>query len=409
MTSGAAFDMRFREVMKPRLTNHGSWALLGLLLASSYGISITLGGSEKFEPLWVLIPISYAAWRLGSRATAAAVVASMVLMGPFMPAVVSTGTPQELIDWTSRGFFFAFLGALLAYLFGHFRRTVALVEAQRDAAVSAGLMAQDAQELRQAIQAGQLYMHYQPIVRAADSELVAVEALVRWEHPVRGQISPADFIPFAESAGVIQELDAWVVRTSAHEVAGWQATRPIRLGVNLSTKTVSDPAAVIAVERAIEDSGLDPRLIDLEMTETAMIDDDAATLAGLDRLAGLGARLSLDDFGMGYAVLDRLRSLPFSTIKVDRSFVNGVTGKEAPMVEAIVRMAHAMGLDVLAEGVESADQFETLQELGVDMIQGFLISRPVSAADLRLLLSVGTQRAGTRPARRVLIEMLATA
>ena len=363
----------------------GAWVILAGFLGTSYLASYLLGGSESFEPLWVFVPITYAAWRFGFRATAVVVAVSAILVGPLMPADVTTGRAQDFADWGSRTFFLVLIGALMAYLFSQYRRTLVYVERERDAALTLSVARDAAADLRRAIAAGELHLHYQPIVRAGDAEIVAVEALVRWRHPARGLVSPADFIPVAEASGAIVQLDAWVAATAAGEVRKWQEIRPVRLGLNLSSTTLSDPAAVAAVETALLRSGLDLRLVDIEMTETAAGDGGIAT-DSLNRLASHGMRLALDDFGMGYAVLERLRAFPFSTVKIDRSFVSRVTGADRPMVEAITRMAHSMGLEVLAEGVEEIDQLQTLRGLGCDLVQGFLISRPVPPEQLQDLL-----------------------
>jgi EAL domain-containing protein (putative c-di-GMP-specific phosphodiesterase class I) len=380
-----SFDEFFRRLVRRRVSAGGAYAILLVLLLSSYAASYLLGGAESFEPLWVLIPITYAAWRFGAGVTALTVLASAILVGPMLPADITNGRGQDLSEWGSRTFFLVLLGGLMTYLFGQYSRTLHLVQRERDEARSAAQTRDEAAELRHAITAGDLYLDYQPIVRAADAEIVAVEALVRWRHPLRGQISPADFIPLAEASGAIIELDAWVAGTAAREVRSWQALQAVRLGLNLSSTTLSDPAAMGVVEHALLGSGLDLRLVDIEMTETAAGDGGIAT-ESLTRLASHGMRLALDDFGMGYAVLERLRAFPFSTVKIDRSFVSRVTGDDGPMVEAIVRMAHSMGLEVLAEGVEEFDQLETLRGLGCDLVQGFLISRPVSAEQLQDLL-----------------------
>ncbi|MFN2464457.1 MAG: EAL domain-containing protein [Candidatus Dormibacteria bacterium] len=381
----ASVENVFRRVMRTRVAPGPAYGILLVLLIASYAASYLVGGAARFAPLWVLFPITYAAWRFRARVTGLTVFASAMLVGPLLPADTSRGTAQPLPDWLSRAFFLVLLGWLLAYLFSRHRKTLHLVERERDEALASTRTRDDATELRRAIAAGEMYLQYQPIVRAADAEIVAVEALVRWQHPQRGHMSPADFIPVAEASGAIRELDAWVAETAAREVRYWQAIQPLRLGINLSSTTLSDPAAVATVERALVRSRLDLTQVDIEMTETTAGDGSIETESLLG-LAAHGMGLALDDFGMGYAVLERLRAFPFTIVKIDRSFVDRVTGSDGPMVEAIVRMAHSMGLKVLCEGVEKFEQLEALRGLGCDLIQGFLMSRPLSAEGLEELL-----------------------
>lgn len=363
------------------------------MLLGSYLIEVALNGAETFEPLWALFPISYAAWRLSRVETAVTVAAAIVATGPLLPADVVAQQPQGIEEWLSRGVFFALLGIFLVLVFTRLRKSLAMVEAESSVALRRAERDAAARALRHAVMAGELVLHYQPIVRAADGEIAAVEALVRWDDPERGLIAPGDFLPLAEESGVIRDIDLWVCRQACADALQWQAIQPARVAVNLSSRTLADRGAMAVIATAIEASGLPPHLLEIEMTETATADDGTEALASLTWLGAFGCRLSLDDFGMGYAVLQRLRAFPFTTIKIDRSYISGVAGPDRAVIEAIHGMAHSLNLEVLAEGVEDASQLVALRAMGCDLVQGYFLSRPLPLADLHALLEA---RSGLR-------------
>ncbi len=241
-------------------------------------------------------------------------------------------------------------------------------------------------DLRQALARGQLEIHYQPLVDLATDTVAGCEALLRWYHPDRGMISPADFIPVAEDTGLINEIGDWVLKRACAEAAGWPAH--IRLAVNVSPVQFRSKTLALRVATALRDSGLAPDRLELEITEAVLIRDDNEALVILHQLRDLGVRIALDDFGTGYSSLSYLRRFPFDKIKIDRSFVSdiGDAGGSSMIVEAVVNMASACRMSTTAEGVETERQREILRGLGCSEMQGYLFSPAVPASKLQQLL-----------------------
>ena len=242
-------------------------------------------------------------------------------------------------------------------------------------------------DLRLALERGELSLVYQPIVDLRDGRTRSVEALLRWTHPERGAIGPDVFIPVAEETGLIVEIGRWVLETAVAQVAEWQRTQPGARGlgvtVNVSGRQLFHESLVGDVERVAAESGIAPGTLGLEITESVLMDEgDAVTV--LEALRARGARLSLDDFGTGYSSLSYLKRFPLDTLKIDRAFVSGLgTGQDdAALVATIVSMAGTLGLEVVAEGVETEEQLRLLRDLGCDRAQGFLLARPLPPADL---------------------------
>ena len=245
-------------------------------------------------------------------------------------------------------------------------------------------------DLHHAIDTGQLKVVYQPQVDLASGRVIGVEALARWPHPVLGPVSPDVFIHLAEETGLIDELDDWVMRTACAQAAAWgdAGLSPIRMAVNLSGRAFQRDGVVERVEKALTLTGLDPRRLELEVTESMAVDQRTHTRPVFQDLETLGVRLAIDDFGTGYSTLSRLQGFPFHTLKIDRSFVQTIAteGDEAPIVAAMIAMAHALRLSVVAEGVETHTQRDFLDRNGCDVVQGYLFSRPVDASDVEALL-----------------------
>jgi len=237
-------------------------------------------------------------------------------------------------------------------------------------------------ELRRALDAGELVMHYQPKVDVASGEVCGAEALVRWQHPERGLLPPGAFLPVAESTGLIGRLTLTVLDLVLAQVAAWAATgQALPVAVNLSARRLHDAALPDEVARALARHGVPASLLRLEITESAIMSDPDRALAILRRLAAAGVRLSLDDFGTGYSSMSYLRELPVDELKVDRSFVMEMTGKEndGVLVRSAVDLGHNLGLAVVAEGVEDGPTLEALSALGCDIAQGYLLARPMDA------------------------------
>jgi EAL domain-containing protein (putative c-di-GMP-specific phosphodiesterase class I) len=247
--------------------------------------------------------------------------------------------------------------------------------------------------LRRALGRGELRNVYQPIVSPRSGEIVGFEALVRWHHPERGVVSPADFIPVAEQSGLIVPLGQTVLDQACAEAAGWNRDRgerpPLRVAVNFSPRQLSHPKAVDTVLTVLAETGLPPELLCVEITESALVEDSAATLGTLNRLKDLGVTLALDDFGTGYSSLTYVRRFPIDTLKIDRSFIDGIVGssEDEAIVTAVLSMGRALGVHVVAEGVETEAQADRLRVLGCKLAQGYLFSRPIAPDAVRELLA----------------------
>ena len=239
------------------------------------------------------------------------------------------------------------------------------------------------EDLHDALLRGELELYYQPLVKTETSEVVGTEALIRWHHPELGSISPAVFIPIAEELNLIIRIGEWILNRACEDAAGWPSD--IRVAVNVSPIQFADPGLPRIVASALAATGLDPDRLELEITEGVFLGESAATDAMFRALKGLGVRLVLDDFGTGYSSLSYLKTAPFDKIKIDQSFIRGATNKDVrnrAIIAAIVALAEALGMDTIAEGVETHDQLEMVRELKIGHVQGYIFSKPVALADL---------------------------
>jgi diguanylate cyclase (GGDEF)-like protein len=246
------------------------------------------------------------------------------------------------------------------------------------------------QDLRHALDRGELFLLYQPQVNLMTQKIMGIEALLRWKHPQRGLISPGVFIPIAEERGWIVEIGAWVLRTACLQAKLWQQQgySPITLSVNLSLKQFRSSSLVQNVENILMETGLNPKYLELEVTESTAIQDLEYTQLILNQLNDLGLRLSIDDFGTGYSSLNRLQKLPLHTLKIDQSFVREISQnqKVAHIIAAIVSLGRSLNLDLVAEGVEFSEQMEFLRSIQCDTAQGYFFHRPLSPEDLAAIL-----------------------
>jgi diguanylate cyclase (GGDEF)-like protein len=253
-------------------------------------------------------------------------------------------------------------------------------------------------ELRQALDAGEIFLAYQPQMNADTGEITGFEALVRWQHPRQGLIAPDVFIPIAEQSGFIVPLGAWVLREACSEAARW--ANPLRIAVNLSPVQFQQGALTKRVKAILSETGLEPSRLELEITESALMRDRDATIAALDELKAYGIRIAMDDFGTGYSSLSNLQSFPFDKIKVDRSFVSMIEDDEkaSSIVKAIIGLGHSLALPIVAEGVESHEQLNRLRLERCTEIQGFLVSRPLPIATFEHIVGTKHPHSATRAA-----------
>jgi diguanylate cyclase (GGDEF)-like protein len=248
-------------------------------------------------------------------------------------------------------------------------------------------------ELRRALDDGEFSLVYQPIVGLPDGRWTGLETLVRWQNPVRGPVGPDVFIPIAERTGLIVPLGGWILRTALHQAAEWEAAygpdAPREIGINVSARQLREPGFADDVRRALAETGVDPERVVVEVTETAVFDGGVA-LDTLQELVGLGVKVALDDFGTGHSSLGLLRTCPVDVLKVDKSFVDGIGGRseEAVIATAMIQITNGLHLQAIAEGVETAEQADTLYRLGYRFAQGYYFSRPLSPAQVRERLDV---------------------
>jgi len=265
------------------------------------------------------------------------------------------------------------------------RRTYRFFEPSMEA--EANLRRELEHDLRRALADGGFELHYQPLVDLRSDGISGCEALLRWRHPVRGMVSPADFIPVAEETGLIEEIGQWVLRTACAEAAGWPSD--VRIAVNVSPVQFRSQTLSLKVASALAEAGLDPRRLELEITEAVLIADDDAALVALSQLRKLGVKIALDDFGTGYSSLSYLQRFPFDKIKIDRSFVKALKrgSGSSSIIKAVVGIAADRNMITTAEGVETSEQREVVQALGCTQMQGYLFSPPRPAADIRKMLA----------------------
>jgi diguanylate cyclase (GGDEF)-like protein len=238
------------------------------------------------------------------------------------------------------------------------------------------------QDLRRALPAGEFELHYQPVVNLASKEISGFEALIRWNHPTKGMISPATFIPLAEEIGFIVPMGEWVIRQACATAAKWP--EHLHVAVNISAIQFRSPGLMQVIVGALGASGLSPTRLEIEITESVLLHNKEATLAVLHQLRSLGIRIAMDDFGTGYSSLTYLQSFPFDKIKIDRSFVKNITENSSSLniVRAVAALANGMGMTATAEGVETAEQLHSIASEGCTEMQGFLFSKPLPAAEI---------------------------
>ncbi|WP_068921037.1 putative bifunctional diguanylate cyclase/phosphodiesterase [Planobispora rosea] len=254
-------------------------------------------------------------------------------------------------------------------------------------------------ELRQALKENQFFLLYQPVVALPGGGVSGVEALIRWRHPERGLVSPAEFIPISERNGMITEIGAWALREACSQMVAWQReygpTAPGKMSVNVSARQLHESAFVTTVADVLRETGLDPADLLLEITETAVFDGGAA-LETVRAIHALGVSIALDDFGTGHSSLSLLRTCPVDVLKVDKSFIDGVTGtaEQSAIATAMAQIAQVMRLNVVAEGVETEAQAERLHQLGYPLAQGFHFARPLPPQDVENLLIIQVDNRG---------------
>jgi EAL domain-containing protein (putative c-di-GMP-specific phosphodiesterase class I) len=264
-------------------------------------------------------------------------------------------------------------------------------------------------DLPQALQSGQLYLHYQPKYRMRDRSPRGVETLVRWRHPEFGNVSPAEFIPIAERTGASGLVTRWVLHEALTQLAAWRRQGiPIEMAVNLSAADIIDPGVLEFILSALRDAKLAASALTLEITESVLLHEPETARRNMELLRVAGVRFSIDDFGTGYSSLSQLRELPADELKIDQSFVRVLTqgAEHAAVIRAIVELAHGLGLRTVAEGVEQEAQWRLLAELGCDYVQGYLTGRPQPADQLTAQLRAALADSAEADSRTASLRVL---
>ena len=252
-------------------------------------------------------------------------------------------------------------------------------------------------DLRLALERQEFCLHYQPIISLQTGKLTGFEALVRWQHPQQGFISPAKFIPIAEDTGLIVSLGEWVLREACRQMHAWQTEFPnlaaLNISVNLAGLQIREPNLIDQIARILAETGLSGSSLKLEITESMLMENVQETIDTLLQIRAMNIQLSIDDFGTGYSSLSYLYRFPVNTLKIDRSFVSRINSNNEnfEIVGAIITLAHALGMDVIAEGVETADQFTQLRKLRCEFGQGYFFSKPLNSASVAAMLPLNPQ------------------
>lgn len=249
---------------------------------------------------------------------------------------------------------------------------------------------QQYQQLQAALENGEFQLYYQPQIELETGQIIGAEALLRWRSPTRGFVSPGEFIPLAEKTGFILPLGDWVLRTVCAQIKAWEAAGidPIRIAVNLSSEQFNQSTLSDEIAEILEQSGIAPHYLEVELTESLLVQDIDATIERMKALRAISISIAIDDFGTGYASLGYLQHFPFNVLKIDRCFVENIdqNSRNAAIVNAVIQMAHDLDLDVVAEGVETTAERQFLKQHGCDSFQGYLISKPLPADEFAELL-----------------------
>jgi EAL domain-containing protein (putative c-di-GMP-specific phosphodiesterase class I) len=357
--------------------------------AASYAFAdLTIGAQY-----WFFFPIMLAAARFRWRGALVSAVAAGLLAGPLLPTVVPITEAQRLQLWIGRGLFFVVMGQVLAAILA-----VTLAETARQQQAL-----REAKALALALNRGEFVVWYQPIVDLRSGSVVGAEALVRWNHPTKGLVAPGEFIAPAEASGTIVPLGAHVLDTACRQLALWRESvlegrDSFKLAVNISALQLSTQDMVGQVQELLRDTGVPADWLNLEITETAAIADLETTAIKVEEIRAIGVQIAIDDFGTGHNSLAHLHRLPVDVVKIDRSFVAGPDhgSRSFDMAAAVIALARTLGMETVAEGVETPAQAAKLRELGADLAQGYLYGRPQPASALTEVLVAGAPAAARR-------------
>lgn len=355
--------------------------LVGLVIA--YLATYLAGGSKTSLPHLFYVPVIIASIRFRARGALLVAVAAGLAAGPLMPLDVGVGASQMTGNWLTRMAALIAIGQLTAYLSRHSVPSLTGELAAR----------RIRREVDEGIRDGQFRVEYQPIVELGSGALIGAEALVRWDHPHRGALPPRDFIRATEHAGCISQITSFVVKQACQQVAGWRGTvladlDHFKLAVNISGAELGDDRLRSTISEVLTATHLPADWLTLEVTETALVADINVAIDGLMALRQLNVSLAIDDFGIGESSLAHLDQYPVDVVKLDRTFLHRLDEHQHPdaLVRGIISLARGMGLKIVAEGVESPAQADTLHGMGCEWAQGYLFFRPLRPAKLEEIL-----------------------
>ena len=360
----------------------------GLVLA--WAASYSFGGSHTALPHLFYLPVILAAVRFSWNGALAAAVTAGLLAGPALPADVATHSAQPMQGWLLRLVIFVLVGMFVTWLARGqsepFRDQVS------DALVSLRLI--------QGLKNGEVEVYYQPILDLAEGKIVAFEALARWQHSARGPLNPDEFVPQAERTGAITSLDKHVLWEAARQIQTWSThVGPVGVSVNVSATRFAQQDLPEQVARVLQETGLPAKALHLEITESAIIDDIPAAANQIAQLRALGVRVAIDDFGAGQSSLSYLKHFTVDSIKIDRGLITEIHEhrRTEQLVSGLIRMFRGLQVDIVAEGVENAEQYVLLQSTECSLAQGYFIGRPASAKDTEDLLKGRRSPVGAIP------------
>lgn len=360
-------------------------AALVVGLFTAWALTYAMGGSHTPFPHLFYLPIILAAVRSSWVGALGTATAAGLLAGPALPANVALGTEQSIEGWTLRLAIFVAVGGLVVALTrGH---SESLGRRFSDSLASSRLV--------QAVKRGEIEVFYQPICETSGGRIVAVEALSRWRLSPHGTIGPDSFIPQAERTGAITVLDRFVLRQAARQAQAWAtAIAPVDISVNISASSFAELDLVADVRAVLAETGLAPERLQLEITESAIIEDVSAARRQVVQLRKLGVRVAIDDFGTGQSSLSYLDQFAVDTIKIDRTLVAPISCSvdSGQLVQGVIRMLEALNMKVVAEGVESAQQYTQLRSMGCHLVQGYHLGRPAPPQETEKRLRAGGAR-----------------
>ena len=366
-------------------------AVIAVGLAASWLLTYLAGGADQVVPHLFYVPILFAAARFGPLATLVVALVAGVLAGPLTYVDVAQASAQESARWLTRAGFFVGIGLLMA----------ALVRPSLPGLGAEVRRLREEHDLRRGLAAGELFLRYQPIVAAGTGRIAGFEALVRWQHPERGELTPGAFLPMAERCELIQEVGAYVLDAACRQAAAWaevaeRAGRPPWfVSINLCGPEVEAPQLAERVRAGMERSGLAPANLCLEITESVLLDDGPAIVEQLSQLQQMGVRVAVDDFGTGYSSLSYLRSFPIDIVKVDRTLTIDLDAdpEAQALAGGVVQLCRVLGVAVVAEGIEVSEQGRCVADLDYDLAQGFHYARPMDVEELAdVLINHPTER-----------------